>query len=117
ALLRLNLREATLRAVPAWGEGADVEYAAAVLEYAVQHVGHSGKLLDVGDPRPERLIDPIADQLPSLPSRETSALRGQFSLGALPGELRHVGAAATYKPDRYQAKIELDTNSRGEALP
>ncbi|HVC32026.1 MAG TPA: hypothetical protein VNL16_00785, partial [Chloroflexota bacterium] len=112
ATIRLNSREGTVRTVPAAGFAVDgaaerAAYAAAVLEYAVRHVLETGRLLDVGDPLPERLLDPIADQLASLPNREQPIVRGPFSLGALSGTVAHVGAVEAFKPGRYQVKVGL----------
>ncbi|MGH2460030.1 MAG: hypothetical protein ACRDIY_14325, partial [Chloroflexota bacterium] len=117
ATLRWNRREATLRAIPTaeldGGLAADrVEYAAAVLEFAARRVAERGRLLDVSDPLPERLLDPIADQLPAAPTRENPIVGGPFSLGSLSGEIRHLGAADAYKPDRYQVALRWPEGDR-----
>src|SRR5579883_590234 len=83
ATIRLNVREATLRALPA-----------------------TGLLLDVSDPLPERLLDPIADQLLVTPTQDNPIVHGPFSLGALVGTITHVGASEAYKPDLYQVKLD-----------
>ncbi len=113
ATLRLNTREATLRAAPADGPDGEA-YAAAVLEYAVRQVAESGHLLDIDDPIPERLLDPVADQLASPPTRDAPIVRGRFLLGSLAGEIAHLGAAETYKPDRYQ--VRLDRSDGGHPI-
>lgn len=106
AITRLNAREATLRAVPAAEFAVDsAAYAAAVLEYAARRVDATGRLLDVDDPLPERLLDPVADQLAARPTRDNPIVRGPFALGSLAGEIAHVGAAEVYKPDRYQVTL------------
>ncbi|HUX86437.1 MAG TPA: pyruvate, phosphate dikinase, partial [Chloroflexota bacterium] len=74
--------------------------------YAVQQVSQSGRLLDVSDPLPERLLDPIADQVLAMPTRESPIVRGPFSLGSLSGTAAYLGAVEGFKPGRFQVKLD-----------
>jgi pyruvate,orthophosphate dikinase len=110
ALVRLNQPEGTLRSAPAAdaspdGGGDYLAYAAAVVEYAASQVAATGRLLNLRDPQPHRLLDPIADQLATRPTREQPIVQGRFALGGLVGTISHLGAAEGFKPSTYQVEL------------
>ncbi|HEY8885544.1 MAG TPA: hypothetical protein VIO35_09555, partial [Chloroflexota bacterium] len=61
---------------------------------------------------PDRLLDPLADQLPRPTTRDNPMVTGPFELGPLAGTIAQLGAAELYKPDCFQAMLSGSDGER-----